>query len=262
MAWDPQLYLRFGGERTRAAADLLARVPLEAPARVADVGCGPGNSTALVAARYAQADVEGVDSSAEMLADAQKSGIRARWSIGDFNTWTPAAPPDLIFANAAFQWAPDPVALTARLYQTLAPGGVIALQVPQNYDQPSHTVIAGVCDGPRWKSKLAHVHRYDPGFARGPGYARALRPLGAGVDIWTTEYLHVLEGDDPVFRWMSSTGLRPFLEALDGDERAAFAEDVRAALAQAYPSETDGRTFFPFRRLFVIASRPSGLSPA
>jgi trans-aconitate 2-methyltransferase len=256
MAWDPQLYLRFGGERTRAAADLLARVPLEAPARITDVGCGPGNSTALVAARYPHADLEGADSSAEMLKEAAASGVKARWTLADFNSWTPATPPDLIFANAAFQWAPDPVALTARLYQTLAPGGVIALQVPQNYDQPSHTVIAGVADGPRWKDKLAGAHRYDPGFARGPGYARALRPLGASVDIWTTEYLHVLEGADPVFRWMSSTGLRPFLEALQGDDRTAFAEDVRAALASAYPPEADGRTFFSFRRLFVVATRP------
>lgn len=256
MAWDPQLYLRFGGERTRAAADLLARVPLDAPARIVDLGCGPGNSTALVAARYPHADLEGVDSSAEMLADAAKAGIKARWTQGDFNTWAPATPPDLIFANAAIQWAPDPVALASRLYQTLAPGGVIALQVPQNYARPSHTTIADVADAEKWRTRLAHVHRYDPGMAGPLGYARALRALGAKADIWITEYLHVLEGDDPVFRWMSSTGLRPFLEALDGADRAAFADEVRAAFATAYPAESDGRTFFPFQRLFVVAQRP------
>ncbi len=257
MAWDPELYLRFGGERTRAAADLLARVLLTSPKRVADIGCGPGNSTALLAARYPDADIEGVDSSEEMLADARASGVRARWTQGDFNSWTPAHAPDLIYANASLQWADDPVATTLRLYRLLAPGGVIALQVPQNFDQPSHVVIHDVVESPSWKDRLSVARRYDPGaFARAADYLRALLGEGAAPDVWTSEYIHVVEGADPVFRFLSGSALRPFTALLDGETRAAFEKEVRTGLAYAYPPEPDGRTFFPFRRLFVIAARP------
>ncbi|MES1203063.1 MAG: methyltransferase domain-containing protein [Pseudomonadota bacterium] len=251
--WDPSLYLKFGAERTRPAADLLARVNVEAPRFVVDVGCGPGNSTALLRARYAQADILGVDSSSDMLADAAKSGVNARWAEGDFDTWSPETPPDLIYANAAFQWSDDPVALVKRLFATLAPGGALAFQVPQNFDQPSHVEVRAAIDAGGWTEKLSKARQYDPGFARGPDYARALMPMGAKLDIWTTEYLHILEGADPVFRWMSGTGLRPFVQALAVEERAAFEAAVRARLAAAYPPEADGRTLFPFRRLFVIA---------
>ena len=254
-AWDPNLYLKFGDERTRPAADLLARVPLQNPMRIVDLGCGPGNSTALLAARYPRADLTGFDSSAEMLVQARASRIKARWAQGDFDTWSPTEAPDLIYANAAFQWSDDPIALTTRLFKTLAPGGVIALQVPQNFDQPSHVEVrAAVDDGP-WAAKLKTARQYDPGFAKAPGYARALAPLAAALDIWTTEYLHRLEGADPVFRWMSGTGLRPFTQALAGEERAQFEAKVRANLARAYPPESDGKTLFPFRRLFVIAQK-------
>ena len=190
-----------------------------------------------------------------MLAEARASGLNARWAQADFETWTAETPPDLVFANAALQWAADPVAASVRLFAMLAPGGVLAVQAPQNFDQPSHlSVRASVESGP-WREKLADARQYDPGFARGPGYARALAPLGAELDIWSSEYLHILEGADPVFRWMSGTGLRPFLQRLDGAERDAFEADVRARLAAAYPAESDGRTLFPFRRLFVVATR-------
>jgi trans-aconitate 2-methyltransferase len=257
-AWDPAIYLKFGAQRTRPAADLLARVPLEAPSRVVDLGCGPGNSTALLRARFAEADIVGVDSSEAMLADAAKSGVGAHWRQGDFDSWTPDAAPDLIYANAAFQWSEDALALAARLYGVLAPGGVLAFQVPQNFDQPSHTNIRDAIEAGPWAESLGKAHQYDPGFARGEGYARALAPLGAHLDIWTTDYLHLLDGPDPVFAWMSGTGLRPFLQALEGEEREEFAADVRARLARAYPQEPDGRTLFAFKRLFVIAARASG----
>jgi trans-aconitate 2-methyltransferase len=252
MSWNPALYLKFGAERTRPAADLLARVPLDAPARVVDLGCGPGNSTALIAARYPQADILGLDSSAEMISEAKASGVGARFEIVDFEAWSPApAPPDLIYANAAFQWAKAPVALVVRLLETLAPDGALAFQVPQNFDQPSHAEVSAAAEDGPWAEKLRAARRYDPGFAKAADYARALS--SASLDIWTTEYLHVLSGPDPVFGWMSGTGLRPFLDALEGSERDAFAGDVRARLAAAYPPEPDGRTLFPFRRLFVIA---------
>jgi trans-aconitate 2-methyltransferase len=252
------MYLKFGAQRTRPAADLLARVPLEAPGVVYDLGCGPGNSTALLRARFPDADIVGVDSSAAMLADAEKSGVRARWQIGDFESWAPEAQAELIYANAAFQWSADALELVVRLYGLLAPGGVLAFQVPQNFDQPSHTSIRDAIEAGPWAEKLNSTHQYDPGFARDEGYARALAPLGAHLDIWTTDYLHLLDGPDPVFAWMSGTGLRPFLQALDGPERVDFEADVRARLARAYPPEPEGRTLFPFRRLFVIAARANG----
>jgi trans-aconitate 2-methyltransferase len=251
--WDPKLYMTFGDERTRPAADLLARAQVEAPRRIVDLGCGPGNSTALLRARFADSDITGVDSSDEMLAQARAGGVPARWEQGNFDTWEPDAPVDLIYANAAFQWSADPIALVTRLFTLLAPGGALAFQVPQNFDQPSHVEVrAAVDDGP-WAPKLKGVKQYDPGFSKAPDYARALIPLGAGLDIWTTEYLHLLDGPDPVYRWISGTGMRPFTQALQGEERAAFENAARARLARAYPPEPDGRTLFPFRRLFVIA---------
>jgi trans-aconitate 2-methyltransferase len=251
--WDPKLYMSFGDERTRPAADLLARVAVDAPRRIVDLGCGPGNSTALLRARFADADITGVDSSETMLAQARASGVPARWEQGDFDSWSPETPVDLIYANAAFQWSADPIALVTRLFTLLAPGGALAFQVPQNFDQPSHVEVrAAVDDGP-WAAKLKSVKQYDPGYSKAPDYARALIPLSAALDIWTTEYLHLLDGPDPVFRWISGTGMRPFTQALEGAERAAFEQAARERLARAYPPEPDGRTLFPFRRLFVIA---------
>lgn len=255
--WDPSLYLKFAGERTRPAADLLARVQQQAPRLIYDLGCGPGNSTALLCARFPDADITGVDSSADMLADAAKSGLKANWAEGNFDTWAPSSPPDLIYANAAFQWSDDPVALVTRLFKTLAPGGALAFQVPQNFDSPSHTSVRAVVENGPWTEKLKEARQYDPGFAKAPDYARALMPLDAALDIWTAEYLHILEGEDPVFRWMSGTGLRPFVQLLEGDERAAFEAEVRARYLAAYPPEADARTLFPFRRLFVIATKAS-----
>ncbi len=254
--WDPALYLQFGDERTRPAADLLARVPLRSCDRVFDLGCGPGNSTRLLASRFPGADIVGVDTSPEMLAEARESGVEARWEQADFDEWSPSTPADLLYANAAFQWSKDPLRLTVRLFRTLAPRGVLALQVPQNFDQPSHTEIRAAVESGPWAGTLRSARQYDAGFAKAADYARALAPEGATLDIWTTEYLHRLEGPDPVFRWLSGTGLRPFTQRLDGEERRAFEAAVRVRLAHAYPAEPDGLTLFPFRRLFVVATRP------
>ncbi len=191
-----------------------------------------------------------------MLAAMDGLKLNARWEQADFDTWSPESPPNLIFSNAAFQWSGDPVKLVTRLFALLAPGGGLAFQVPQNFDQPSHTQVRAAVEGGPWSEKLKSARQYDPGFAKGGDYARALMPLGAALDIWSTEYLHILSGADPVFRWMSGTGLRPFVQALEGEERAHFEAAARTRLAAAYPPERDGRTLFPFRRLFVIATRP------
>lgn len=254
MTWDPTIYMQFGAERTRPAGDLLARIPKEKPARVVDLGCGPGNSTALLAACWPDADITGVDASPEMVASAGVGKINAQFVVGDFESWEPDVPPDVIYANAAFQWSRDPVALVRRLFAHLAPGGVLAFQVPQNFDQASHVVMREVASNGSWAERLADARWYDPGgFARATDYSRALPR--ARRDIWTTEYLHVLRGPDPVFRWMAGTGLRPFLERLEGAEREAFEDEIMTRFAAAYPLEPDGSTLFPFRRLFVVAAR-------
>jgi trans-aconitate 2-methyltransferase len=256
MSWNPEHYLAFAGERTRPAADLMARVPLGAVHKAVDLGCGPGNSTALIAARFRDADVIGVDSSAAMIAAARAALPQGRFVVGDFEAYAPGPDTDLIFANAAFQWSSDPVGLSGRLLAGLREGAVLALQVPQNYDQPSHTAIAEVAQTGPWAQALAGVPTYDPGgFARAEAYARGLGPFASGLDIWTTTYLHRLSGEDPVFGWMSSTGLRPFLEALGGAQKDAFAGAMRAAYLAHYPPEPDGGTLFAFRRLFVVAVR-------
>lgn len=254
MAWDPAIYMQFSAERTRPAGDLLARVPKEAPKQVVDLGCGPGNSTALLAACWPDAHILGVDSSIEMIQAANATETKATFVVGDFDSWEPQTPPDVIYANAAFQWSADPVTLVRRLFAHLAPGGVLAFQVPQNFDQPSHVLMRDVAANGPWAEKLAGARWYDPGgFARAQDYARAL--TRARRDIWTTDYLHILRGPDPVFRWMAGTGLRPFLERLDGDERNAFEDEILTRFAAAYPLEPDGSTFFPFRRLFVVVAR-------
>ncbi|MBS0383755.1 MAG: methyltransferase domain-containing protein [Proteobacteria bacterium] len=253
MTWDPDVYLKFGGERTRAAADLLARAPLSEPQRIVDLGCGPGNSTALLASRYPKADILGVDSDEAMLAQARAAHVNARFEAGDLETWTPREAPDLIYANAALHWTADPLSVATRLFQALAPGGVLALQVPQNFDKPSHVEMrAAAQDGP-WAEKLRGVFR--PALLGALDYARALAPCGATLDVWSTAYLHILEGDDAVLKWISGSALRPYLARLNADERASFEANLAARLKRAYPPEGDGRTYFPFHRVFVIAAK-------
>ncbi|MBI3438659.1 MAG: methyltransferase domain-containing protein [Proteobacteria bacterium] len=252
-AWDPDVYLKFGGERTRAAADLLARVPLSAPKHIVDLGCGPGNSTALIASRYPNADILGVDSDEAMLAKARAEHVQARFEPGDFETWTPHQAPDLIYTNAALHWAADPLAVAARLFQSLAPGGALALQVPQNFDKPSHVAMrAAAQDGP-WAEKLRDA--FQPLMLGAQDYAGALAPLGAKLDVWSTAYLHILEGEDAVLKWISGSALRPYFARLRGNERTGFEADLAARLRRAYPPEIDGRTYFPFHRVFAIASK-------
>jgi trans-aconitate 2-methyltransferase len=254
MAWDPKTYLAFADARTRPARDLLARVTLAAPQRVADLGCGPGNSTALLVERWPEARVEGIDNSPAMLAEAQESGVRAQWTLGDVAQWSPEARYDLIFSNATFQWVPDHPSLLPRLVSCLADGGVVAFQVPRNFREPCHTLIHEVASDPRWHAKLKGVRDWwsvlEP-----EAYYDLLAPHAQAIDIWETRYVQLLEGPDAVYRWMSGTGLRPFADALEGDERDAFLEEYRTRVASAYPERADGITLYPFQRLFCVAMR-------
>lgn len=254
MTWDPKTYLTFGGERTRAAVELLARISPDAPKRVADLGCGPGNSTALLAARWPDAEIDGIDNSPTMLATARKSGVSARWIEADVARWAPDCSYDLIYSNATLQWVGDHEALLPRLVSFLAPGGMLAFQVPRNFGLPSHTIAQELAKDGRWADRLARVR--DWWTVREPeNYYGILEPIADGIDIWETRYLQALEGADAVYRWVLGTGLRPFVDALEGEERAAFLAEYRSRAAESYPQRASGIMLFPFLRLFCVASR-------
>ena len=251
MAWDPKIYLDFEDERTRPAAELLARVTHKNPMTIIDLGCGPGNSTALLARRWPKAKLEGLDSSEAMLDQARRSGINATWHSGDIPSWAPKHKFDVIFTNATLQWVPDQEQVIPRLMGFLEPGGMLAFQVPCNFNAPSHQIIRDVAAEGAWAAKLKGVRNLTLGTQE--FYYDMLEPLSAALDIWETDYLQVLDGDDPVYRWVSGTGLRPFVNALEGAEREAFIAEYKKRVAEAYPMRESGKTLFPFKRLFVVA---------
>src|SRR5215469_10153594 len=251
MAWDPKTYLAFGQERTRPARELLARVDAVNPKRVVDLGCGPGNSTALLAARWSAAALEGVDNSKEMLEEARGSSFRAIWTQADVANWNPDETYDVIFSNATLQWVADHARLLPAITKHLAKDGVFAFQVPRNFNEPCHTLIHDVAKDPRWRMKLDGVRDWwnvlEP-----HAYFDILEPHARAVDIWETRYVQVLEGEDAVFRWMSGTGLRPYANALEGAEREAFLAEYRTRVGRAYPRRPGGVTLYPFQRLFCV----------
>jgi len=252
MAWDPATYLAFGAERTRPAADLLARIPLTSPKRIVDLGCGPGNSTALLRARWPDAEIDGLDYSAEMLKDAHASGIRARFFEADIARWQPDTRYDVIYSNAALQWVADHEHLIPLLFSFVAPGGVLAVQVPRNFDEPCHRLIREAVGDSRWAAKLTHVRDWW-NVLKPEAYYDLLSPHAAKIDMWEARYFHVLEGTDAVFHWMMGTGLRPFASALESPLKEEFLEYCRGLLGSAYPPRSDGKTIYPFLRLHFVA---------
>ena len=252
MPWDPAQYLRFADHRLRPAVDLLGRVDLDAPGEVYDLGAGAGNVTRLIKARWPEARVTGVDSSAEMLAKAAAAEPGIRWERADLARWQPPRPADLIYSNAALHWIEGHAQLFPALLGGLAPGGVLAVQMPRNFSAPSHTLIAEAARGGPWRARLEPLLRPAP--VGDPAvYYDVLAPHAAALDVWETEYLQVLEGDHPVKEWTKGTWLRPLLDALDEPERGGFEAAYAALVACAYPRRADGRTLFPFRRLFIVA---------
>ncbi|WP_028310172.1 trans-aconitate 2-methyltransferase [Derxia gummosa] len=251
--WNASLYLKFEDERSRPARDLLAQVRNAAPRQVIDLGCGPGNSTELLAARWPDAEIAGLDSSPNMLAEARKRLPRARFELADLASWLPDREYDVIFANAVFQWLPDHPAILRRLLESLAPGGTLAVQMPDNLAEPSHRLMKDVAAAGQWADRLAGAAR-DPLPAVRDYYDR-LAPVAARIDLWHTHYNHALFGAAAVVEWVSSTGLKPFLDPLDETERADFIRQYTAAIAAAYPLAEDGRLLLRFPRLFIVAER-------
>ena len=260
--WDPAQYARFSDQRLRPARELLDRVPLTDPSLVYDLGCGAGTVTRILAERFPGARVIGLDSSPTMLAKAIGEPSRIEWIEGDIADWEPERAPDLIYSNAALHWLPDHEALFPRFFGALAPGGALAVQMPITNAQPAHvlmceTLANGGPGGSRLgDDALAAAAARDWVLDAG-AYGELLRPRPAALDIWETEYLHRLPGEDPVLEWMRATGLRPVLDGLDAADRARFLEIYRQRLRAAYPRGPDGLTVYPFRRLFLVATRRS-----
>jgi trans-aconitate 2-methyltransferase len=260
--WDPAQYLNFADERSRPFFDLTGRIGAAAPAYVVDLGCGPGQLTAGLAARWPQAQVDGVDSSAEMIAAADKllgelsgtdaaTAARLSFRVCDVADWDPGRPVDVIVSNAVLQWVPGHLDLLPRWVSALAEGGWIAFQLPGNFDQPSHAILRGLAESARWRGKLAEV-RLNRQAADPEDYLDLLAGLGLAVDAWETTYLHVLTGSDPVTEWYKGTGLRPVLGELGPDDAAAFVAEYSERVRDAYPAKSYG-TVLPFRRVFVVA---------
>jgi trans-aconitate 2-methyltransferase len=273
--WDAALYLRFGGERARPFFDLLSRVGAELPGYVVDMGCGPGNLTAMLAERWPAATVCGVDNSPQMIEAArQLIPVAARPSVApagpqatvtshapglsfmldDIRHWKPQHLPDVIISNAVLQWVPDHRELLVRWADQLAAGGWLAFQVPGNFDQPSHEILRELAASARWRPVLADVEMNRQS-ADPADYAELLAGIGCEVDAWETTYVHILTGTDPVLEWYKGTGLRPVLAALDADQGADFLAEYGTRLQMAYPPRSFG-TVFPFRRVFTVAHRP------
>ncbi|MFI5357862.1 MAG: trans-aconitate 2-methyltransferase [Opitutales bacterium] len=253
--WQSELYLKFAGERTQPAVDLVARISLATPARVIDLGCGPGNSTAVLAARWPQARIVGLDSSEPMLAAARRDFPQGTWVQGDIATWQAPQPFDLVFSNAALQWVPDHETLLPRLLAQLSPGGVLAVQMPANFHDAAHRLMRELAATERWRRHFPTPPRewavHEPAF-----YYDLLAPRAARLHLWHTEYLQVMTGPAAIVEWYRGTGLRPWLDALPNDaERAAFVAEYALLIAQAYPPRSDGKVLFPFRRFFMVAQR-------
>lgn len=255
MSWDPGQYLRYADHRLRPAVELLARVQLDAPDVVVDLGCGPGNVTDMLSQRWPGADVLAIDNSAEMLDQARQRGCseRVQWLEADGQTWEPDTPVDLVWANAALHWLDDHAELVPRLVSWLRPGGRLAVQMPRNFGEPSHTLAYETAQDPEWSETLEPLLRPHP-VAEPASYHALLAPLTEHLDVWETVYFHGLDGQDAVFEWTRGSLLRPLLAAIDDDQRERFEERYRERLARAYPPREDGTTLFPFRRLFIVAA--------
>jgi len=256
--WDPDRYLTYADERGRPFVELMARVGAEAPASVVDLGCGPGNLTSLLRERWPDADISGLDSSPEMIEQARSAEPSITFEVADLRGWAAAGDPvDVLISNATLQWVPDHLDLLPSLVGRVRPGGWLALQVPGNFEEPSHTIrrdLAAEAPYAEHTRDVAVPSSHDPVV-----YLEALAGLGCTVDAWETTYLHVLTGPDPVFAWVSGTGARPTLQALPDDLRPAFEDEFRRRLRAAYP-ERDGRVVLPFRRVFAVAQVPGSVA--
>ncbi|MGF6114089.1 trans-aconitate 2-methyltransferase [Pseudomonas frederiksbergensis] len=256
MSWSAKQYVAFEDERTRPARDLLAAIPPVDARSAIDIGCGPGNSTELLVERFDNAWVRGVDSSPDMIEAARKRLPQVKFDTVDIGTWNDSGPFDVIFANAVLQWLPDHATLLPSLASRLTKGGSLAIQMPDNLNEPSHRLMREVAAHGPWASKLADAAGQRTEMASASDYYSMLRPHCKRVDVWRTTYHHPLAGGaSGVVEWFKGSGLRPFLDPLDEGERAEYLKRYLAAIEQAYPALEDGTVLLPFPRLFIVATR-------
>ena len=253
--WNADLYLQFANERTQPSIDLTARIQLEHPRRVIDLGCGPGNSTAVIRTRWPDAEITGLDNSPAMIAKARGDFPSDRWQLGEIPAWRPDRPFNLVFSNAALHWVPDHAAVVPHLFAQVAPGGALAVQMPAHVESPVHRAILEIADDAEWRAQTGAakglVRVEPPGF-----YYDLLCRDAAHIDLWVTTYQHVMSGPEAIVDWIRGTGLRPFLESLRNDEqRERFVARLLQRVSVEYPRRADGSLLFPFRRLFFVAYR-------
>jgi trans-aconitate 2-methyltransferase len=244
----------FEQQRTRPVRDLVAAIPTTEVNVAIDLGCGPGNSTQVLAERFASATIRGIDSSDDMLKEARQRLPELSFELADIATWRPDQRFDVILANASLQWVPDHAELYPRLVNLLNPGGTLAVQTPDNLEEPAHRLAREIASSGRWADKIGSVRHPDRHPAR--AYFEWLQPHCAEVDVWRTTYHHPLAGGhEAVVEWFKGSALRPYLQQLDKDEQSAFLETYLQAVSQAYPALADGTVLLPFPRLFVVATR-------
>jgi trans-aconitate 2-methyltransferase len=253
--WNPELYLKFSDQRARPASDLIAQIKINNPKRIMDLGCGPGNSTSQLNKRWPQAQLTGLDSSAEMLAQARKKNPDWTWIESGIESWTASAPYDLVFTNSALHWVADHGRLFPKLLSYVAPGGALAVQMPNNFHSPVHMAMKATAESPRWSAILGkeeeHYAVETPAF-----YYDALRKTASLLNIWETEYLQIMDGPRAVLDWIRSTGMRFYLERLSGEaERLQFEADCLQRIEQAYVANDQGKVLFPYKRMFIVAYR-------
>jgi trans-aconitate 2-methyltransferase len=253
--WNAGQYLKFEDERTRPAADLIRRIPLTDIRNAVDIGCGPGNSTELIVDRYPGARVLGIDTSPDMLAKARVRLPGVTFELADIATWDPGERYDLIFANAVLQWLPDHPRLLARLASFLETGGCLAVQMPNNLHEPSHTLMRKVAQEGPWAGKLKAATMSREKIGSFEDYYSWLYQAGCSADIWQTTYVHPLEDAGAIVEWLKGTGLRPYLDPLTPEEQSAYLNMYRAEIEKVYPAQQDGKVLLRFPRLFFVARR-------
>ncbi|WP_404710133.1 trans-aconitate 2-methyltransferase [Sphingomonas sp. MMS24-J13] len=256
MSWSARQYVKFEDERTRPVRDLIARIPNREAGVAVDLGCGPGNSTELLLGRFPEAQVVGIDNSADMIAAARKRMPDTAFELHDITAWSRAeGAVDVILSNAALQWVPDHGSLLPALVGRLKTGGALAVQMPHNLDEPAHRAMRIVAaDGP-WGDRLAAAARPADGQHEPAYYYDVLGAAGATVDVWMTIYHHVMPDVAAVVEWFKGSALRPFLAPLDADEQQAFLAHYLEAISPLFPPRHDGSVLLPFPRLFFVATR-------